>query len=287
MYEPRQLERLSKKLDDQIEDIMERVGIFHRIFYRVKTASSVTSKMERKSYNGTDSFLRDLIGIRVILYFPDDIEHVRDQLKKLFHLVEETIDRKEETNFEPSRINLIFRIPDGLTKEFRDHITDGRIDNTFEVQLRTILSEGWHEVEHDVRYKCKEDWENHKDIARIFNGILATLETSEWAILSLLNQISYRHYKANNAEALILTKFRLRFSHAKLSEPVKAVISEDILKQIIKIDRQEVLDYIYTSGIILPLTMDNFIFIINYMTLKKKDIQDLMPILVTNELGKA
>ena len=25
------------------------------------------------------------------------------------------------------------------------------IDNTYEIQLRTVLSEGWHEVEHDLR----------------------------------------------------------------------------------------------------------------------------------------
>ncbi|MBK7959276.1 MAG: hypothetical protein IPK03_14995 [Bacteroidetes bacterium] len=32
-------------------------------------------------------------------------------------------------------------------------VNNSLVDSTFEVQLRTILSEGWHEIDHDLRYK--------------------------------------------------------------------------------------------------------------------------------------
>lgn len=45
-------------------------------------------------------------------------------------------------------------------------------DATYEIQFRTTLSEGWHEIDHALRYKCKTDWDKHEDEERAFNGIL-------------------------------------------------------------------------------------------------------------------
>ncbi|WP_202796549.1 hypothetical protein, partial [Thermophagus xiamenensis] len=63
------------------------------------------------------------------------------------------------------------------------------IDNTFEVQLRTILSEGWHEVDHSLRYKCKDDWKDYPDQERLLNGIYAALETNDSTLKSLFREI--------------------------------------------------------------------------------------------------
>lgn len=65
--------------------------------------------------------------------------------------------------FMPTRLNLIFRMDDFCSRELVnvlkdiDGIDSSLIDCTYEIQLRTVLSEGWHEVEHDLRYKCRTE----------------------------------------------------------------------------------------------------------------------------------
>ena len=91
------------------------------------------------------------------------------------------------------------RVPNNLQQDMKAAIKEtgyeDLIDNTYEVQIRTILSEGWHEVEHDLRYKCKEEWNEFKEESRLLNGIYATLESSEWSMLTLFDRLSYSQYK--------------------------------------------------------------------------------------------
>jgi ppGpp synthetase/RelA/SpoT-type nucleotidyltranferase len=58
---------------------------------------------------------------------------------------------------------MICRMPDYETGVFEEIKPNNPqydlVDNTFEIQFRTTLSEGWHEVDHLMRYKCKPDWE--------------------------------------------------------------------------------------------------------------------------------
>lgn len=280
----RGLIRISKNLTDLVQSELDRIGIFFRIFSRVKNPESIDLKILKKDYDGKHRFLQDVIGLRIILYFPDDIEHVYDRLKKKFHPINETVDKRDETKFEPTRINLVFKIPADYDKEFRDHIPNTAIDNTFEIQLRTILSEGWHEVEHDMRYKCHEHWESHKDMSRWLNGILAAIETSEWGILNVLNQISYRHYKASNIEALIITKFRLRLTSNIITPGLRLLVDKEFIRHLIKVDRMDVINYIYERNILIPLTIDNLIYIVNQIGIKNEEINNLMPEVIAREV---
>jgi len=280
MYQTRDLDRICRNLSSQIEDELARVGIFFRIFYRVKSGESIEKKIKHKGtgyYDGESKHLRDIIGIRVILYFSDDSALVYNHLKNYFEFVEETKDENDETKFAPTRSNLIFRIPDASIKEFNEVVKDKIIDSTFEVQLRTILSEGWHEVDHDLRYKCVDDWQNSSDLARNFNGILATLETSEYSILRLFDQLSYRHYKSKNIVALLRTKLRLRFTSDRLSEKIIELLNEDIIRDIYKLDRVEVLKCLFKSNILIPLNMENIIYAVNYNFIKNKKLLDITP----------
>lgn len=288
MYQTRDLERICRNLATEIEDELIRVGVFFRIFYRVKTGESIEKKIIHKGenyYNGETKFLRDIIGIRVIFYFSDDLSLIYEHLKNYFVLIEETIDKNDETKFAPTRGNLIFRIPESFVKEFTDVTANKIFDSTFEVQLRTILSEGWHEVDHDLRYKCIDDWQHSADLARNFNGILATLETSEYTILRLFEQLSNRHYKSKNLVALIRTKFRLRFANDSISEELIKLINNEIIREIHKLDRLEVIKCLFKSGIILPITVENLIFMLNYHFIKNKKILDVTPKELLNEMN--
>lgn len=288
MYHRRSLSRLSKELSKTMEDEFARLGIFFRIFERVKSFSSAESKKKMKGegyYDGKTKFIRDIIGVRIVLYFPDDIAIVHERLGKLYKIVEQTIDETTETNFEPIRINLVYHLPTASINEFKAVTNDPLLDATFEIQLRTILSEGWHEVDHDLRYKCRDDWEDNKDLSRSFNGILATLETSEFATLRLFDHLSFRHFKSMNIVAMFRTKFRLRLENFDLSDDIIKLITPNILKEYYKIDRNEVIKFLFECGIIIPLTLENFLFLINYKFIKNEALTKATPELLKNELN--
>jgi ppGpp synthetase/RelA/SpoT-type nucleotidyltranferase len=281
MYQPRNIQRLAKEISDLIEDDLSRVGIFYRIFHRCKSRVSVKKKINSKGYDGETKFLRDVIGIRINLYFIDDLQIVCDHLlvKYKADFVEMTIDEKSATEFKPSRINLIYRIPKKFSREFNEVVSEKEIDKTFEIQLRTILSEGWHEVDHDMRYKCPEDWLSHSDLLRYFNGILASLETSDLSILSLFDQMSYRHYKAENWKAMLRTKLRLRMTELEDFKKLDSIISEnnEIQKQLFKIDRKDFLNKLLSENYRFPLSYSNLIFVINFFYLNHIEINLLSP----------
>lgn len=287
MYQARNLNRLCRELATNLEDEFERVGMFFRIFDRVKLPHSIESKCMLKGegyYNGTDKFIRDVIGIRIVLYFSDDISVVYSRLKKIYSVIEETIDKTDETNFQPTRINLICRLPKENITEFKDVTKNPILDSTFEIQLRTILSEGWHEVDHDLRYKCPEDWKGNSDLARNFNGILATLETGEYAILRLFDQLCHRHYKSEDVVAMLRTKFRLRLVSFTLSERITELLNKGLLKDFYKVDRNEVVKYLFECGVIQPLTLETLIFLVNHNFIKNPELLEQTPSVLIQDI---
>jgi putative GTP pyrophosphokinase len=286
-YQSKHLDRLCREISIELEDEFSRIGIFFRVFSRVKSIDSIENKIKLKGdtyYDGVKKRIRDVIGVRVVLYFPDDVAIVSARLKSFCVIEEETIDKSNETNFEPVRLNLVCKLKPKQSEEFRAIVKNSIIDSTYEVQLRTILSEGWHEVDHDLRYKCPNDWNDNKDLSRSLNGILATLETSEYTMIRLFDQLCYRHYRANEVEAMMRTKFRLRLADYKISEEVRTALNPDLVKELYKLEREDVVNYLFDSGIIVPITLENLIFIINLKFVKDSVLLKLTPSVLLQEM---
>lgn len=275
------LDRLARDISFRIEDELQRSGIFFRIFSRAKSIESIEKKLKSKDYANSkeNKKMQDIIGIRVTMYFEDDLPIVYSTIKKRFNFFDETIDEPNVNVFEPQRVNLIFKMTEEDTKEVYDVAVSKYtyIDTTYEVQLRTVLSEGWHEVEHDLRYKCKNDWIDHSDISHIFNGIYASLVTSDWSILSIFEKLAYRHYKDKNWEALLRNKFRLRIKEGSLDSRIITILDNDInlAKELYKVDRNKFLQQLFIDGIRIPITLSNLIHIINAYYLHDKRISFL------------
>lgn len=269
--------RIAKTISENLESEINRIGLFYRIFYRVKSSESIDRKLITKNYSKNDKKMQDLIGLRIVVYFKDDVEILKNTLTSKFDCIDTTIDLEDEIKFEPTRINLIFRLPKDHSEELYA-IFDKQdvIDNTYEVQIRTIFSEGWHEVEHDMRYKCKDEWESQKDFSRILNGIYASLETTDWSILSLFDQLAYSNYLDKNVVAMIRNKFRIRFINSDLSlELIEALKDTEIQKKIYRFDRSELLNHISNESLRFPLNMTNIILLINHLSIKDKVLTNL------------
>lgn len=282
-----ELKPIRTKLVKKIEDELNRVGIIYRIYGREKTIPSAKSKIVRKGYDENKK-LQDAIGIRVNLYFFDDLQTVIKLLCSIYKEKNSEIDSFNEETFKPQRNNIVFDLPDVHKQAFLMCINHYQIelDLTFEVQLRTILSEGWHEVEHDLRYKCKDDWNDHLDLSRNLNGVYATLQTSEWSMVKIFDELCYRNYKDKKWSSMLRNKFRIRLDGGCLSSNICGIIDKDkeIQHKLIKINRFKLLGIMADSKLAIPLLYDNLFYIINHIYLRDELIAKLAPAFIKEEL---
>ncbi|GAA4503813.1 hypothetical protein [Pseudaeromonas paramecii] len=285
---------ISSHIQRDIEHKLHAGGILCRVFGRGKSNISIEKKLQTTiiendlqtlKYTNAGRKIQDAVGIRVVLYFSDDIEIVQNILNKHYNCLHEdsTIDKHEKEIFCVTRYNLIYTIPKLHNADFLHGVGGKAIDCTFEVQLRTVLSEGWHEVEHDLRYKQKQHWEGQNELSRSLNGILASLESSEWGMRKIFEELAYKHYKKKCWEAMLSLKFRLRIQGG-LDENLNALLNGDTItaKKILKLDRSHFL-YTYMDRYnTLPLTMDNIVYISNIITESSQAIMNITPSIIKN-----
>lgn len=265
----------------EIENHLFSVGLLCRVFGRGKSEPSLAAKIENnpQKYAINKRLIQDAIGIRVVLYFPEDTQIVRKLLDARYECDKKstTIDAPTDDTFSVSRYNLIYKIPDQYKDSVVRTIGNNPIDTTFEVQIRTVLSEGWHEVEHDLRYKCPDHWEGHQDLSRALNGVVATLETAEWTMRKLFDELAYRHYKLRNWSAMLHTKLRMKVAKPKISKELAATLDNDpsIAKELSRIKRLSVINALAQPGIKIPLTLDNLAYLWNFIALKNERLTSL------------
>jgi len=289
------LQLIEKNISERISDELDKIGLLYRLFSRTKDDKSIAEKIERKKKDGepygiNGKKIQDIIGVRIVTYFQDDIYLVKKIINNKFNFLNEEIDEFDLTVFKPKRTNIVYSFNDDQNRIFLETqlapLNESLllVDNTFELQLRTMLSEGWHEIDHSLRYKCKSDWESHKEKERLLNGIYASLETNDIALKSLFNELAYQHFKNKNWEALIRTKFRLKFQLTPMKKDLIEVLNIDnsIAKKIIKLDRDNMLLRIAESDLSLPVNINNLVYIINHFELKDKSIYDITPELIKN-----
>lgn len=282
------IRNLGKELGKEIQDKLEKSGIYFRIFSRMKEAGSIWHKLEwkKQEYLEKGKKLQDLVGIRIVLYYMDDIPICKELLKEAYSIIEKDSheDIPKVNEFNPIRMNYVCEMPQNYVERFPDQLwKQYRIDKTFEVQIRTTFSEGWHEVDHDVRYKHKEEWGQHYELSRELNGIYATLEICDRSMVNLLERLAYRNYKNMQIEAMIRNKFRLRFENPVLSVPLMEFLQRDseLVKQLYRSDRAEPILFFadrISDGI--PLTIDNLVLVCNELSLERKELEDRTPMII-------
>ena len=278
---------IAEEVRREIDDLLSGVGILFRVFARGKEAASLNSKLLREpgKYQLGGKLIQDAIGIRVALYFPDDIPIVKSILESRFECDKSasTIDRPESDQFAVTRYNLVFRLAGDACDSFLKIRGGDPLDSTFEVQLRSILSEGWHEVEHDLRYKAQENWIGHEDLSRVLNGIVATLETSEWNMGKVFEELAYRHYKSQTWNGMLTNILRMRLKGVITCPIIDALNSDmQVAKDLLRIDRPRLLRLLSRSKPKLPVTPDNVIFFWNATGPRHQCLLLITPVVVSD-----
>lgn len=281
--------QVEKTIIDIISRELNKTGIFYRIWARVKDGESIKKKLNKR--NRPDYRMQDLLGCRVVCYFAEDLIICEDIFKKMFHERDSdtTIDEQDSETFKPVRRNYVFDLPSELINIMPSELWELPFDKTFELQSRTILSEGWHEVEHDLRYKHSEAWVDAPNLSRKLNGILATLETSEWALGQLFDELAYQCYKQHNWLEMLRNKIRLRLNESGDFSNIATIFdsSPELAKKFLNFDKIKLVKALSRFSVGLPLSMQNLVFCINQIEIHNEEIDSLTPDYIKEKMNSA
>ena len=252
-----------------ISDRLEQCGLYYRVFSRTKTAASMAHKFELKDYGEDNKKLQDLIGVRVNLYFDDDVDICKNIMENTFDVVEWSTSERSEEEFKPTKLNGVCRLPAYLRSEISPDTWEMYIDDTFEIQIKTMFFEGWHEIEHDMRYKGEELWKDYKGFSRYFNSILATLELCDKSMVTLFEDLGHSLYKSGRWSDMIKSHFRLKLGEASLYPEVASLLDEDqqqvenLAKRIYKTSKQTLVEQLLRRSRKIPINVNTIIALLN------------------------
>ena len=164
------------RLQKNIRKLLLKTDINFNIKYRLKSFDSYFQKILRYRQKGIDPLIiNDVIGLRIICPFLEDVEQVEDLLRSNFKVIE--IEHKHAhkavTEFSYEAVHLTLELPE---ENFNGFIPYS--GQTCEIQLRTILQDAWAEVEHELIYKANFSLLN-EPIKRKLASLNATLTLSD------------------------------------------------------------------------------------------------------------
>jgi ppGpp synthetase/RelA/SpoT-type nucleotidyltranferase len=149
-------ERLAKNLEGALVELLVSSRVpYLDVISRVKDFDSAYDKLERKKYSSPFEEIEDWCGVRIICYYPSDVERICSILREEFDVKEEenTAKRLLPHEFGYRSTHLVLEIKKSWLSVpgYR-----GLGDLKAEVQVRTILMHAWAEVEHKLAYKSTE-----------------------------------------------------------------------------------------------------------------------------------
>lgn len=268
-----ELNTVCVSLEETIASKLRNTGIFFHSLSRVKTESSLKHKLATGKYGiqAGGRKIQDLIGIRINLFYSEDVTLCEEILEDTFNLDNWSKSVWAENRFDAQKCNGVFRIPSKYLRNISSKLWEYPLDQTFEVQLRTVLFEGWHEIEHEMRYKYKPEeeekhlWAGLEKQARMMNSIIANLELCDWSIGNICDSIAEEQFQKKNWEYALRSKYRLRISHDGLKPELKTYFdgNPDIVNGFFSVTKKQLVGILLNKRHHKELTPDRVIYLIN------------------------
>ncbi|MFP4212198.1 MAG: (p)ppGpp synthetase [Alkalispirochaeta sp.] len=148
------LEKALHELHRRFRRVLNNEELSPNIKYRIKSFESLYEKVLRRARelsDGEEIAIADLLGIRVVCPFMEQITEIERRIQGEFDVIE--VERKGEdlsaAEFGYSSVHMLVEMPRDICDGF--HL---RGTYVCEVQIRTILQDAWAEVEHELVYKA-------------------------------------------------------------------------------------------------------------------------------------
>jgi len=153
--------QFTQRLDDLLKGLLEAENIkYDKIEARAKTIDSFEEKISRpgKTYSDPLSEITDLSGLRVILYYSEDVEKVIKLLKREFK-INETLSVDKKSELKPDQLGYIStHLIVSLNADRKKLIEWKAFEKiTAEIQIRTVLQHAWASISHALQYKNENE----------------------------------------------------------------------------------------------------------------------------------
>jgi ppGpp synthetase/RelA/SpoT-type nucleotidyltranferase len=156
MKQFRELHPTLEAISDKAYDILARALKDQEIYvtaieHRIKTEKSLAGKLELKGvkYKTIDD-ITDLIGLRVITFYTDEVDKVAAIVKRIFDIDwHESVDKRKLHELDAFGYNSLHFVCRLKSQDAIDLDRNPR----FELQMRTALQHVWSTIEHDTGYK--------------------------------------------------------------------------------------------------------------------------------------
>lgn len=174
------LEEFGQNLKSLIERLLGRASItVNQVTYRVKSRESAYNKVRDNpdKYSSVGD-LTDLLGIRIITYFPNQVDAVCEIVTNEFSIDDSrSIDKRaalDADRFGYLSVHYLARLNEtraglGEYSQFAGVYV--------EFQIRSLLQHTWAEIEHDLGYKSKAAVP--RDVRRRFSRLAGLLEVAD------------------------------------------------------------------------------------------------------------
>lgn len=180
-----QYENLADNIKQALKTFFGEHNIsFHSISSRIKEFESYIEKIDRKGYENPIEQIEDFCGVRIICYYPLDLDKIATIINDEFEVIE-SIDKS--ANMEADRFG--YRSNHYIVKIKKDWLKApnyrGLEHLKAEIQVRTILMHSWADIEHKLAYKKQDDIP--KEFRRKLYQLSALLEIADAQFQELKN----------------------------------------------------------------------------------------------------
>lgn len=193
------LQSIRLSLEGLIHVLLEGKGIrVHGVTSRIKSRASVRRKLELSAGKRTFRSLTDLLGIRIITYFPDEVNTVATVIEQEFKVDRaNSVDKRailDPDRFGYLSLHYVLQLSDSRSRLPEYHAFR---DLKFELQIRSILQHAWAEIEHDLGYHSKVVVPT--EVRRRFSRLASLLELADAEFLGIREQLVQSDNQARSA----------------------------------------------------------------------------------------
>ncbi|MEZ9568800.1 GTP pyrophosphokinase family protein [Vibrio splendidus] len=154
-------ETFATRLESLLIEIIKAEEVkVHFTEARAKSVVSVEEKLLRpdKTYNNPTQEIPDLVGVRLVLYYQDDIEKVESIIKREFNVLEEEKNHQAD-KYSPDKFGYLSVHYVVQLNELRAELSEWKAvsDLHAEIQIRTVLQHSWAAISHALQYKREGD----------------------------------------------------------------------------------------------------------------------------------
>jgi ppGpp synthetase/RelA/SpoT-type nucleotidyltranferase len=163
---------------------------FDAVKGRIKEFDSFMEKIRRKDLQNPFQEINDIVGIRVICLYRDDIEKIKNVVSETFDVIsdDDKTESRDVDRFGYSGSHIIARLGNEQNSSLQQSLHDLR----FEIQIRTIAQHAWASISHHLFYKQSDKIPENQE--RDFQALSALFYVADSHFLLLKNEHSRREY---------------------------------------------------------------------------------------------